>query len=146
MGHPTIELNAAVSAGVRTRTGRTKPSGHDSSRIRRALRFFALDPHHAVRDLAIGFTLAGVAMAINIGIYALAGWYHVGSVRFDVGPFLLGGLLGFLWVGFYEEFLFRGIAFRVLEVTFGSIAALVLSSLAFGLCISGIPERPWWGH
>src|SRR5436190_17458051 len=87
MSHPAIELNPAVSAGVRTRTGRTNPSHcssqrvGDSSRIRRALRFLALDPHHAVRDLAIGFTLAAVAMAINIAIYALASWYHVESVR-----------------------------------------------------------------
>lgn len=108
-------------------------------RVRHALDFLALDPNHAVRDLSLGFSLGGLAVALNVGIYALAGWYSVRAVHLDVGPFLLGGLAGFLWVALREEFLIRGIGFRALEVAFGSIIALVLSSLAFGLLHLGNP-------
>jgi hypothetical protein len=60
-------------------------------------------------------------------------------VQFDPWPFLIGGLGGYLLIAFYEEFLFRGVFFRVAEWVFGTIAALVLSSLAFGLVHLGNP-------
>jgi membrane protease YdiL (CAAX protease family) len=103
------------------------------------LRFLALDSRHPARDLALGFSLGGLAVALNVGVYALAGWYHVQSLQLDLGPFLVGGLGGYFLVGFGEELLLRGILFRVLEVALGSIAALALSSLLFGLLHLGNP-------
>lgn len=108
-------------------------------RLRRVLHLLALDPQHAFRDLVLGFGLGGLAVGLNVAIYALAGWYHVQSVHLDLGPFLLGGLAGYFVIAFYEEFLARGILFRGLEVLSGSIAALVLSSLVFGLLHLGNP-------
>lgn len=122
----------------RARPQTTRP-GEAPRRVRQALGVLALDPKHAVRDLSLGFSLGGVAVALNVGIYALAGWYSVRSVHLDVGPFLLGGLAGFFWVALWEELLIRGIGFRALEVAFGSIVALVLSSLVFGLLHLGNP-------
>jgi len=113
--------------------------GQHVRRIRRVLRFLALDPHHAIRQLATGFALGGVVVAITVGIYALAGWYHIHAVRFDAGPLLLGGLGSCLLVAFYEELVIRGIVFRGLEFISGSVAALVLSSLLFGALHLGNP-------
>ena len=82
-----------------------RPNGHPRpaarparrrGRIRKALGFLALDPRHAVRDLSLGFALGGLAVGINVGVYALAGWYQVQSVQLDIGPFLIGGLGGYL--------------------------------------------------
>jgi uncharacterized protein len=121
------------------RTRQPAGSSDPSGRVRRALHVLALDPKHAVRDLSLGFALGGVAVGINVGIYALAGWYQVQSMHLDIGPFLIGGLAGYFLVGFYEELLARGILFRGLEVALGSVAALVLSSLVFGLLHLGNP-------
>lgn len=115
------------------------PPSDTPGRVRKTLGALALDPKHAVRDLSLGFAVGGLAVAINVGVYALAGWYRVQSVHLDVGPFLIGGLAGYFLVGFYEEFLARGILFRGLEVAFGSVAALVLSSVVFGLLHLGNP-------
>lgn len=119
---------------------RQKARARDTSRrVRRVLRALALGPRHAARDLTLGFALGGLAVALNVAVYALAGWYQVQSVHLDIGPFLIGGLAGYFLVGFYEEFLARGVLFRGLEVAFGSVVALVLSSLAFGLLHLGNP-------
>lgn len=105
---------AASTAGSRPQVSGEKPSrdsergGEHLGRGRRALRLLALDPHHAIRHLATGFALGSVVVAMTVGIYALAGWYHVDAVRFEAGPLLLGGLGSFFLVAFYEEFLIRG--------------------------------------
>lgn len=98
------------------------------------LRMLALDSHRPFRDLIVGFALGGIGVALNIGIYAAAGWYHVRSVHFDAGPLLIDGLLMMLVLkGFFEEFLFRGIVFRAIERVSGTVVALILASLGFGL-------------
>ena len=136
---------AASTAGSRPQVSGEKPSrdserrGEHLGRVRRALRLLALDPHHAIRHLATGFALGGVVVAMTVGIYALAGWYHVEAVRFEAGPLLLGGLGSFFLVAFYEEFLIRGIVFRGIEFMLGSVVALVLSSLLFGALHFGNP-------
>lgn len=70
-----------------------------------------------------------------------AGWYHISSVRFDPWPFIVSGLLGYLVLtALPEEFVFRGILFRVIERGFGTVAALLVASLAFGLVHLANPD------
>lgn len=57
----------------------------------------------------------------------------------DARAVLLSGLLGYLFVAVWEELLMRGILFRLLERGLGTIAALVMSSLVFGLLHLGNP-------
>lgn len=101
--------------------------------LRAVLGWLALDSRRPLRDLSTGFVLGGLGVALNVGIYAAAGWYRIQSVHVDLVPLLVAGLLGYLWVGVYEELLVRGVGFRLLERGFGTTAALVISSLAFGL-------------
>jgi membrane protease YdiL (CAAX protease family) len=82
----------------------------------------------------LGFVAGGLGVALHVAIYALAGWYHVDSAQFDPLPFLLSGLAGYLVLtALPEELAFRGVLFRGIERGLGMVAALVISSLAFGL-------------
>jgi membrane protease YdiL (CAAX protease family) len=132
-----MSTSAGISAAPSVAAGGSAPRG--LSVLHRLLSYAALDSRRPMRDLLVGFAAGGLGVALNVGIYAAAGWYHVQSVQFDLKALLVAGLLGYLWIGVWEEFLIRGVAFRLLERGFGSIAALVASSLAFGLLHLGNP-------
>lgn len=86
----------------------------------------------ALSGNAGGFATGAALMSAVIGVLALAGWYRVlGPGVGTAGQFAAYVLLFFL-IGLYEEVLFRGILFRVLEGWLGTYAAVALSALAFG--------------
>ncbi|MDQ2714607.1 MAG: CPBP family intramembrane metalloprotease [Chloroflexota bacterium] len=101
---------------------------------RRPLAEMGLPRLHAMRDLLLGFTIGACLMSIIIGILALAGWYHITSIEpvGNVPTMILEGLIVFFCAAVFEEVLFRGIAFRLLEQGLGSWIALGLSALFFG--------------
>lgn len=83
------------------------------------------------RELGIGLLLGFglitvcVLIAIALGIYRIEGIASWKSLL---------GVTGFvLLVPIFEELIFRGVVFRMLEGVFGSWVALVLSSVWFGL-------------
>ena len=82
-------------------------------------------------DLWGGFGIGAVFFALLTGCIALLGGYRIGSVQWDTVS-LVKSLFQFLVVGVGEEVLFRGIVFRMLDERWGTLAALVLSSLLFG--------------
>lgn len=82
-------------------------------------------------DLWGGFGIGTVFFALLTGCIALLGGYRIGSVQWDTVS-LVKSLFQFLIVGVGEEVLFRGIVFRMLDERWGTLAALVLSSLLFG--------------
>ena len=93
----------------------------------------------AVREVVLG-SLAGFAI-VGVPVLVLAGlgWASwtasaASSVWAGVG---MSGLL--LVAAFTEELLFRGYPFRVLESRFGPMAALVATSVAFGLAHGANP-------
>lgn len=77
--------------------------------------------------LLIGFGLytACVLLLMALGIYRIDGLNPL--------SFMVPAIAMALSSGIYEELLFRGVLFRSVETWFGSWAALVVSSLAFGL-------------
>lgn len=90
-----------------------------------------LAPQGLGRELGLGMLLGAglytvcILILILLGVYRIAGisnWYV---------------LLAFLWFAvsssFFEELLFRGVLFRISQDVFGSWAAVLISSLAFGL-------------
>lgn len=100
--------------------------------VRRVLHLLALDPEHAAKHLAIRFLAGGLAYAVLVAVYALAGLYHIDNVQLNLGALVWSGLIGTLiYNGLLEKIVFRGIIFRLLERGLGSIAALVLSSIMF---------------
>lgn len=94
----------------------------------------------AVSELA----LLGLRRELGIGLLIGAGLYATCElILMALGIYRISGLnsLGFmipaiamaLSSGVYEELLFRGVLYRSVETWFGSWAALVVSSLVFGL-------------
>lgn len=99
-----------------------------------------IDGYRRAPDLAMrklnsglwgGFGIGAVFFALVTGSIALLGGYRVGSFQWDTVS-LVKSLFQFLIVGVGEEVLFRGIVFRMLDERWGTLVALVLSSLLFG--------------
>lgn len=82
-----------------------------------------------------GFAIIGAVILALI----MPGW--VSWTTPAVTPPLAGGGVAFLLLGaaFTEELLFRGYPFRVLHLRFGPVAAVVATSVAFGLMHGGNP-------
>jgi membrane protease YdiL (CAAX protease family) len=97
----------------------------------------------APRELGAGLLIGAVLFAIIVGVAAIADVYNI------VGPGGTGTLLTVLIAaaivpGVMEEILFRGILFRWLEQLAGSWAALILTSLLFGLAHIMNPNATWF--
>jgi membrane protease YdiL (CAAX protease family) len=101
----------------------------------RSLNEIGLGGSRAWLNLLSGFFYAAILFSIIIGVMALNGWYRIASIASasDLPGILLPSLWLFFCAAALEELLFRGIIFRLLEHSFGSWIALVLSALVFGL-------------
>ncbi len=83
------------------------------------------------RELAIGLLVgAGLYTACELILMAL-GIYRINGL--NPLSFMIPAIAMALSSGVFEELLFRGVLFRSVETWFGSWAALVVSSLVFGL-------------
>jgi len=96
-----------------------------------------------VRDLSAGLLAGVVLITTVIGTLWLAGVYQVS------GNHLSADIARAFWVGsvgaaIAEELLFRGVLFRATEEGLGTIAALVVSALFFGLAHYGNKNATVW--
>ncbi len=83
------------------------------------------------RELGIGLIIgAGLYAACELILMAL-GIYRINGL--NPLSFMVPAIAMALSTGIFEELLFRGVLFRSVETWFGSWAALVVSSLVFGL-------------
>jgi membrane protease YdiL (CAAX protease family) len=83
------------------------------------------------RELGIGLLIgAGLYTACELALMAL-GIYRI--TGFNPPSYLIPAIAMALSSSVFEELLFRGVLFRSVETWFGSWAALVVSSLVFGL-------------
>lgn len=80
----------------------------------------------------LGFGIGILYFALVTGIIALLGGYRIGSITFN-GDSLARSLFSFLVVAVCEEVIFRGIVFRMIDERWGTVVALVVSALIFGL-------------
>ncbi len=95
----------------------------------------------AAREWLFGIAIGAGVMSLVVGIIALFGGYKVVGQN---GPEVLIGVLGVAIIsGITEEILFRGIIFRFFEQWLGSIPALSISALLFGLAHIGNPGSSW---
>jgi hypothetical protein len=91
----------------------------------------------AARELSWGMLLGAGLMFAVAAVLALPGWFQwvdepPGASQPQARAVLMW-LAIFAAAGFFEELLFRGIAFRLLEEWLGSAAALAVSGAFFGL-------------
>lgn len=96
----------------------------------RRLTEFAL--RGAAAELAAGCAIGAAAvMAVLAVLYAGGGYHPLALNRWSMA--IAMPLAEMAFVGVFEEVLCRAIIFRIVEQSFGSRAALVLSALLFGL-------------
>lgn len=115
---------------------------------------FGLGAAGAGGQLAVGFAIGAFVMSLVIGIFAAAGWYRItgfgstvgpgGLISSGIGPRFIELVLLFLLAGALEEIIFRGLLLRILQDGVGTWAALLISSMAFGLVHAGNPNATVW--
>ncbi|MGH3379735.1 MAG: lysostaphin resistance A-like protein [Actinoallomurus sp.] len=91
------------------------------------------------RGAAAGF-VAFTATMLIIGIFG--GWHHLGRGSFGGFLVTVGAMAS---VAVNEELLFRGVVFRILEERTGTVVALVVSSVIFGLTHLVNAHATVWG-
>ena len=92
----------------------------------------------------------GISLLVGAGLYAACelvlmalGFYRINGL--NPLSFMIPAIAMALSSGVFEELLFRGVLFRSVETWFGSWAALVVSSLVFGLSHLINPEATMEG-
>ena len=91
------------------------------------------------RGLLIGFAF----FIIVVGLMYLFGLYRIDAAQFDAAG-MLSAFLTYLVVAVGEEVLFRGIIFRMIDQQWGTVAALIASSLLFGFAHMMEPNATVW--
>jgi membrane protease YdiL (CAAX protease family) len=100
------------------------------------------------RKFWLGFLLGLAEISILVGLIAAFGGYSFGTVALEGRAIAGWGLLHlglFLFVGFYEEFLFRGYAQFTLGGAIGFWPAAVVLSAVFGYLHLGNGGENWVG-
>lgn len=111
---------------------------HLGVRPRDDLRF-----HGAARDLALGVLAGLLLISAVVGVAALLGAYRiVACCSIAQLPIVL--LDAGVTAAITEELFFRGILFRWIEEFAGSWAALLVTSLIFGLAHRANPNATWF--
>lgn len=119
---------------------------------RRKLRSLGL--HARPGWLSDFFKGAGLAVLILGAIFAFS--LAVGSIRVEglarpappgtgVPAYLIGALVAFLIVGFYEELMFRGYVLQRLNERAGRVASIIVSSLLFAVMHGANPGADAFG-
>jgi membrane protease YdiL (CAAX protease family) len=96
----------------------------------------------AARELCVGLAVGFTLFAVTIGVVAMLGGYSiVGRNSLSTIGVPLGSAIA---AGFTEELVMRGVLFRITEEWLGSWAAIVISSVLFGLLHLGTPHATGW--
>ncbi len=96
---------------------------------------------NALRDLALGALLGGALFSVVIAELAISGLYTI--VATHATQALAAAVLLVLPAAAFEELLFRGVIFRLIERWAGTWAALAVSALLFGLAHGANPGATW---
>ncbi|MDK2971737.1 MAG: protease family protein [Candidatus Sumerlaeota bacterium] len=115
---------------------------------RKLLSEIGFDPEDWLADLGAGFAGGTALVLLMVGSMWALGWYRVLGVAVTGQPLPFAGLLGgtfvlLLVVAVGEEVLFRGILQRILEEGLGTVPAIVVSGLLFGVAHLMNPEASW---
>ncbi|MCK9685021.1 CPBP family intramembrane glutamic endopeptidase [Scleromatobacter humisilvae] len=87
----------------------------------------------AVAEIAAGLAGGAALVGAVVGSLVLVSIYRIDGVNAAAASGLVAGFAQMMFVGVFEELLMRAVLFRLLERSLGSWAALVISSLLFGL-------------
>lgn len=107
-------------------------------RVTEKRRLTEFAPAGAIAELTSGVLLGAALFTFTIGILWGLGCYMVTGV--NDWTVMVPVLANSVMAGMYEEVLFRGVLFRVIEERLGSWLALLISALFFGLLHLGNPN------
>ena len=82
-------------------------------------------------DLGLGLLLGTLFFGAVTGLMALAGCYRISEAHFEPIPLLLA-FFQFFFVAVFEEIIFRGVIFRLIDDRWNTFAALIVSAILFG--------------
>jgi len=85
------------------------------------------------------------AFSLLVGSIRVEGFARPAPEGSGVVAYLVGALVAFLVVGFYEELMFRGYVLQRLNERVGRGVAIVVSSLIFALMHGANPGADWFG-
>ena len=95
------------------------------------------------KDLGLGLLLGVVIFGIVVGLMALADCYRISEIHFNP----LGQaewFLMFLMVAVFEEIIFRGVLFRLIDDRWNTFVALLVSAVLFGVMHLPNPGATLW--
>jgi membrane protease YdiL (CAAX protease family) len=99
------------------------------------------------RGVALAVLILGVVFAFSLatGSIRVEGFTRPAPEGANVATYLIGALLAFLVVGFYEELMFRGYVLQRLNDRAGKVASVVVSSLIFAVFHGANPQADVFG-
>lgn len=89
-----------------------------------------LSSRRLIRNLSLGLLLGFGLQTLTIAVIYISGSYEI--LAFNSFAFLFPSLTMAITASVFEEILFRGILFRLIEEKLGSYLALVISAIVFG--------------
>ena len=102
-----------------------------------------LDLNRIWKDQALGLLLGVLYFGAVVGLMALAGSYTITSARFNLMPQLTAFML-FYVVAVFEEIIFRGVVFRLIDDRWNTALALIISAVLFGALHYWNPGASLW--
>ncbi len=94
-------------------------------------------------DLGLGLLLGTLYFGCVVGLMALGRCYAISGAQFNVLP-QVEAFLGFLFVAVFEEVIFRGVLFRLIDDRWNTVVALIVSALVFGFMHLPNPGATVW--
>lgn len=98
----------------------------------------------AFREFGIGGVLGALLMIIIICIIWISGNYYINA--YNGLTFLALPFFHYTYTAVYEELIFRGILFRLIEESLGSWIALAISGLIFGFAHASVPNATLYSN
>ncbi|MBQ8060384.1 MAG: CPBP family intramembrane metalloprotease [Bacteroidales bacterium] len=95
-------------------------------------------------DTAKGFGIGMLFFFLVVGVMMAAGLYKITGFGTDRPGAIVSAFFMFTMVAVAEEILFRGVLFRWIDEKWGFLAALLVSSLLFGVMHIAQPNATWW--
>ena len=96
----------------------------------------------AWKEWLAGLALGLLLFVLVLGILAIAGVFHLDG--FNSPTVMLPFIMVFVGVAVMEELVFRGLIFRLVEDSLGSVVALLVSGLFFGFAHISNPGATWF--
>ncbi len=96
----------------------------------------------ALQEWGYGLLVGAGAMTAVVGVIAALDGYHITGYNFSANVVIDTAAMAII-SGIPEEILLRGIVFRFLEKWLGSVVALALSALLFGILHLNNPNASW---